>query len=187
MVKRAGLIVVLILAMLGCRAEEPLAERRPSAQRRGPDGIAQQIAEQREGPRTVEDRAPALAMGQILYVPVYSHVYWGSEPKPFNLACTLSLRNVDMQAEITITRVDYYDTQGQLVGHYLESPKVLAPLETTEFYLEERDVSGGSGANFIVAWEAAEPVNVPVVEAVMIGIDSAQGISFLTHGHEIVD
>jgi len=33
----------------------------------------------------------------------------------------------------------------------------------------------------------ATPVNLPVVEAVMIGIDSAQGISFITHGQEIVE
>jgi hypothetical protein len=30
-------------------------------------------------------------------------------------------------------------------------------------------------------------VNLPVVEAVMIGIDSAHGISFITPGQEIVE
>lgn len=130
---------------------------------------------------------PPLPTHQTLYVPVYSHVYWGPRPTPFNLACTLSIRNVDISAPITITSVDYYDTAGTLVGHYLDRPRGLMPLETTEFYIEERDASGGSGANFIVRWESGAPVNPPVVEAVMIGIYSGQGISFTSEAREIVE
>ena len=61
------------------------------------------------------------------------------------------------------------------------------PLETTEFLINERDVAGGSGANFIVRWRSVEPVNPPYVEAVMIGTDAGQGISFVSQAREIVE
>jgi hypothetical protein len=123
--------------------------------------------------------------GQTLYVPVYSHVYWGSNKRPFNLACTLSIRNSDTRLPISLTSVEYFDTTGKLVRSYLDQPRELAPLATRNFYVEERDTSGGSGANFIVRWSADTPTNVPIVEALMIGVDSSQGISFICSAQEI--
>jgi len=123
--------------------------------------------------------APQVARGQTLYVPVYSHVYWGPKARPFDLACTLSIRNADLASEITVTSVDYYDTAGSFVRSHLEAPVVLRPLETVDYYIEEKDTTGGSGANFIVRWRSDRTVNVPVVETVMIGVYSSQGISFV--------
>ena len=51
-----------------------------------------------------------------------------------------------------VTTVDYYDTAGNIVRHFLDQPRALAPLETVDFYIKERDTTGGSGANFIVRW-----------------------------------
>ena len=83
--------------------------------------------------------------GQTLYASVYSHVYWGPEKRHFNLACTLSIRNIDPQSSIVVTAVDYYNTAGALVRHFVDQPRTLAPLETVDFYIKERDTTGGSG------------------------------------------
>lgn len=178
----------MVLALVSCGTEESAVHRRPVDQRRGPEGT--NLPGGRAAPPVdlpLEGRAPRTSTGQTLYVPVYSHVYWGEKPKPFNLACTLSVRNADTEIPIRVTAVDYYNTSGELVGHYLDSEVTLAPLETTEYYVPEHDTVGGSGANFIVKWESPEPVNAPVVEAVMIGIYSGQGLSFVSQAREIVD
>jgi hypothetical protein len=47
------------------------------------------------------------------------------------------------------------------------------------------DTKGGSGANFIVEWIAQTEISEPLVEAVMIGTDSQQGISFVGQGRVI--
>jgi hypothetical protein len=178
--------VCIALLALACNREAPTTHRPPVDQRRSPDSGLEQPAREEPAVRPPRaEQAPRLSTGQALYVPVYSHVYWGEKPEPFNLACTLSIRNIDPQSSITVTAVDYYDTAGTLVGHYLEEDVVLAPLATTEYFVAERDVAGGSGANFIVRWRSPEPVNAPVVEAVMIGVDSGHGISFVSQAREI--
>ncbi|NDY55664.1 DUF3124 domain-containing protein [Desulfovibrio sulfodismutans] len=126
-----------------------------------------------------------LSKGQTIYVPVYSHIYHGIKARPFNLTVTVSVRNTDPRRPLTVLAADYYDTEGGLVRHFLDKPATLPPLATREFIVEERDEAGGSGANCIVRWSAAEPVNAPVVEAVMIGASSNQGISFVCTGRVI--
>ena len=126
-----------------------------------------------------------LSQGQLLYVPVYSHIYIGDRERPFNLAVTLSIRNTDPGSGLRLTAVDYYDTEGRLVRHYLEAPRDLGPLASIRYVVAEKDVQGGSGANFLVRWEAPEPINVPVVESVMIGAQSGQGISFTSQARVI--
>lgn len=130
---------------------------------------------------------PVLSSGQLLYVPVYSHIYIGNRERPFNLAVTLSIRNTDPGASLRLTMVDYYDTEGRLIRHYLESPVELNPLGSIRYVVAEKDVEGGSGANFLVRWEAASAINVPVVETVMIGAQSGQGISFTSEAREILE
>ena len=102
----------------------------------------------------------------------YSHIYVGSREQPFLLTITLSIRNIDSKYPITITRADYYETQGKLLKKYINTPVTLKPLESLRYVVNEKDKSGGSGANFIVTWEAAKPVNPPIVETIMIGAQS---------------
>ena len=128
---------------------------------------------------------PVLSSGQLLYVPVYSHIYIGDKERPFNLAVTLSIRNTDPRSALRLTAVDYYDTEGSLVRHYLEKPLEMKPLASIRYVVAEKDIKGGSGANFLVRWEAAAAMNAPVVEAVMIGAQSGQGISFTSQAREI--
>ena len=126
-----------------------------------------------------------LSKGQILYVPVYSNIYSGPKKIPFNLATILSIRNTDMSNSIKIIAADYYDTKGKLIRKYYPQPIILAPLESTDIFIPEEDTAGGSGANFIVRWNSQKEVNVPVIESVMIGMKSGQGISFVSPGQEI--
>jgi hypothetical protein len=126
-----------------------------------------------------------LSDGQTIYVPAYSHIYSGNRERPFLLTVTLSIRNIDPKYYITITEVDFYETQGKLVKKYLDKPVILKPLESLRYIIPERDKTGGSGANFIVAWKSNKLVNPPIVETVMIGTQSTQGVSFTSRGREI--
>lgn len=123
--------------------------------------------------------------GQTLYVPVYSNIFSAPKKIPFNLATILSIRNTDMSHAITVVTVDYYDTKGKLVRKYCDKPLVLAPLESTEIYIPEDDTAGGTGANFIVRWNSRKEVNAPIVESVMVGMKSGQGISFVSPAQEL--
>jgi len=126
-----------------------------------------------------------LSKGQTVYVPVYSNIFSAPKKIPFNLATILSIRNTDMSNPINILAADYYDTRGKIVRKYLQKPVTLAPLESTDIYIPEEDTTGGSGANFIVKWSSQKEVNVPIIESVMIGMKSGQGISFVSPGQEI--
>jgi len=126
-----------------------------------------------------------LSKGQTLYVPVYSNIFSAPKKIPFNLATILSIRNTDMSNSIKILAADYYDTRGKLVRKYYRQPITLAPLESTDIFIPEDDTAGGTGANFIVRWNSQKEVNVPIIECVMIGMKSGQGISFVSPGQEI--
>ncbi len=116
--------------------------------------------------------------GQTLYVPAYSHIFHQSG-EPRLLTVTLSARNTDRKNDIVLTSVRYYDTSGKERRSLVEKPLRLGPLASTEFVIEQKDKSGGSGASFIVEWMSGQPVNVPVVETVMIDTSNTQGISFV--------
>ncbi|CCH48965.1 DUF3124 domain-containing protein [Pseudodesulfovibrio piezophilus] len=127
-------------------------------------------------------RKMQLSKGQKVYVPVYSHIYQGPKNRPYRLSALLSIRNVDAKNAITITYVRYYDDDGRLVRNFFEDPIVIPPLATREAFISERDSSGGSGANFTVNWTGSGKVSVPIIQAVMIGTASTQGISFVCTG-----
>jgi hypothetical protein len=121
-----------------------------------------------------------------MYVPAYSHIYSGNKERPFLLTVTLSIRNIDPVHPIEITLVDYYKTQGELLKKYIDTPMTLKPLESLRYIIPEKDESGGSGANFIVEWHSEKLVNRPIIESIMIGTQSTQGISFTSRGREIL-
>lgn len=131
------------------------------------------------------DKNFKIAMGQTIYVPVYSHIYHNKQEKIFNIASTLSIRNTDLTNPIIITSVRYYDSNGKLVKQYLERPIQLGSLASTDFVMNKSDTSGGVGANFIVEWVAETEVSEPVVEAVMISTAFQQGISWSSPGRVI--
>lgn len=127
----------------------------------------------------------AAVVGETVYVPVYSHIYQQNQTRTFNLTATLSIRNTDLQNTISIKKVYYYDSDGNLVHRYLDEQKKLKPLSSTSYVIEEEDLRGGVGANYLVLWEAQQMVNKPVIEAVMISTAQNQGISFVSEGRVI--
>ena len=125
-----------------------------------------------------------LPVTQLVYVPVYSHVYYQGG-SPYSLETTLSIRNADPAQAIFVKSVEYFDTSCKLVKTHLDQTIRLAPLQTIEFLVERRDSSGGSGANFLVEWMGERQTNRPLVEAVMVGTAGNQAICFERTGIEI--
>ncbi|MFP4420791.1 MAG: DUF3124 domain-containing protein, partial [Desulfococcaceae bacterium] len=132
------------------------------------------------------DEEPKLSRGQSIYVPAYSHIFGGNKERPFLLAVTLSIRNIDPKNEIEITSVNYYATLGKHLRRFLDEPRRLQPLESLRYVIPEKDESGGSGTNFIVEWISAGLVNPPITECIMIGTQSQQGVSFSSRGRVIL-
>ena len=126
-----------------------------------------------------------LSMGQSVYVSIYSHIYSGIKARPFDLVAILSIRNTDIDQPVMIVAVKYYDTEGKLLKEYLDEPLELKALASTRYIIKENDKAGGSGANFIVKWKSNKKVTPPIIEAVMIGTHSGQGISFVSRGQVI--
>lgn len=122
------------------------------------------------------------SVGQLVYVPVYSHIYQQNRQKTFNLTTTLSIRNADVYRPFTITEVAYYDSKGNLIQQYVDSVEVIPPMASTSYVIEEADLRGGVGANFLVRWHSKEVIYPPVIEAVNITTSQQQGISFLSVG-----
>ena len=128
---------------------------------------------------------PGRSRGQRVYVPAYTHVLIGDRSTTFNLAATLSVRNTDPANAVTVTAIDYYDGSGRLAKRHLERPHVLRPLAATEVFVPESDTSGGFGASFLVTWTAGAAATPPVIECLLIGARSGQGISILSPGRVI--
>ncbi len=128
-----------------------------------------------------------LSDGQTVYLPIYSHIYSGLKGNPFSLAAALSIRNPDPGHPITLVSVKFYDSDGKLVKQYLDNPAELKAMASTCYILTESDTGGGSGANFLAKWTSKAKVSPPLVEGVMIGTRSGQGISFASRGQVIKD
>lgn len=133
-----------------------------------------------------EDTFP-LSRGQAVYVPAYSHIYIGDREHPFYLTVTLSIRNTDSQSPLTLTRADYFDSDGKFLRGYIEAPVSIAPFSSKRIIIKESDKEGGSGASFQVKWHAEKPINQPIIETIMIGTRSQQGISFTSRGQVIAE
>lgn len=132
-------------------------------------------------PAAASDGVPH-ARGEVVYVPVYSSIYVAEGNQTFDLTVTLTVRNTDRDAPLTVRSVDYYDTAGALLHRYVEAPTSLAPLASADTVVRASDTRAGVGGSFVVEWSSAEDVSEPVIEAVMIGAGYQQGISFVSRG-----
>ena len=123
--------------------------------------------------------------GQTVYVPLYSNIFVGDREIAWQLSALLSINNTDPAQPITITRVDYYDSDGKLVRKYLEKSKKLNPMGSAYFYVKTSDTAGGWGANFLVEWTSEKKVNEPIVESLMSGMRGNHSVSFISPGRVI--
>ena len=124
---------------------------------------------------------------QTIYVPIYSHIYADErfKDKPFALTATLSIRNIDPDRPLTLLAADFHDSAGRKLHAYVDSSRLIAPLASVRFVVRENGLQGGSGAKFLVRWQADRPVVAPIVESIMIGTKMQQGISFISRGRVI--
>ncbi len=170
----------LLLLALAC-------QRSPSsAEAPAPPGLAERAPGAAAPPSagaTLEDDG-ALLRGQRIYVPAYSHVFSG-DGQPLLLAITLSVRNTSDRAPITLREVHYLDADGRVVKEHDRGPQSIPPLGSAEFFIPERDTSGGSGASFLLTWSAEEPVSAPVVQAVHLSTRGQLGVSMVTEGRAL--
>ncbi|MCB0047520.1 MAG: DUF3124 domain-containing protein [Caldilineaceae bacterium] len=166
------IVLVALLLLVGCAGSAPGGQ---------PAGETEPAAGALHGKLEPVDIAGLeLPVGQMLYVPAYSEIYDADETQTFNLSIMLSIRNTDLNRSIIIESVRYYNSDGDLVREYVESPLALAPMATGEVAISRVDKTGGTGANFIVVWSATETVHEPVVEALMTSTSQQQGLSFLS-------
>ena len=83
---------------------------------------------------------------------------------------------------LSVNNVNYYNTAGKLIQNYLQTSYLLEPMASTYFFVNQPDMRGGVGGNFIVQWAANKLVNESVIEAVMAGSTGTQGMSFISPG-----
>lgn len=137
-----------------------------------------------------QEAAP-LSTGQSLYLPVYSHLYHGDvhpktgKPSETLVSTHVSIRNTDPKSPLRIVSARYYSTAGRMLREYIDTPKSIPPLGTHELYVPRSDTSGGSGANFIIDWNAERPINPPLVEALHADIREARTLLFITTARPI--
>ena len=130
--------------------------------------------------------------GQTLYLPIYSHMFYGNigrsgKPSHALLSALVSIRNTDPKGALRIRSARYYDTHGKLLGERVPTPVSIPPLGTLELFVELNDASGGSGANFIIRWDADQAVNPPLVESLHANLDGGKAIVFTTQATPIND
>src|SRR5680860_779506 len=121
----------------------------------------------------------------ITYLSIYSQIYSLTEHKTHNLTAMVSLRNTSPYDTIYLLKADYFDTKGHLVRTYFDKAIYLSPLETVEIVIEEADVKGGTGSNFIFDWKIPKSASEPLFEGIMNSTTGQQGISFMTEGKRI--
>lgn len=133
---------------------------------------------------------PPPVRGQLVYLPVYSHIYHGNlgrngTPDKVLLSALVSIRNADPKRPIRVTSARYFNTDGKLLREFVPAPRTVPPFGTIELFVERHDESGGSGANLAVTWEADAAVNPPVIEAVHATIEGGRSVMFSTVGRPI--
>ena len=111
----------------------------------------------------------ARSTGQVLYHPIYSHVWHGDldsrgEPAKTLVSISVSIRNTDPVKPIRVSSAQYFDTDGKRLREYFVSPRTVGPMGTIELFIQRSDDTGGSGANFVIVWRSDSPASPPIVE-----------------------
>lgn len=119
------------------------------------------------------------------YLSVYSEIYSQTEHRTHGLTATVSMRNVNEADTVFIDHADYFNTHGELIRSYFKRPIYIAPMETVEIVIDEEDLEGGTGANFLFKWQIPSGIHPPLFEGVMISSSGQQGLSFTTQGKQL--
>ena len=122
---------------------------------------------------------------EIIYVPIYSDIYVDQQNQSVLLAATLSIRNTSYKDSLFISKIDYFDTKGDMVRSYIDNVISIPPMATVNYVVDKNDDTGGPGANFIVELNAKTKNVDPIIQAVMIGQTGNKGFSFTTEGYVV--
>ena len=136
--------------------------------------------------------ARPLTKGQALFLPIYSHMLYGNigrsgSANKVMLSALVSIRNTDPRRPLRVLSARYYETQGKFLREYVQKPTVLPPFGTLELFVELHDESGGSGANFLIKWEADTAINPPLVEALHANMDSGKAVILTTQAVPVLE
>ncbi len=164
--KRIGVLLLIFIGIISCEEELKLSSLDPV------------IWKNRAARISIID---SLETGET-YLSIYSQIYNRSERKRHNLTAVASLRNTSSTDTIYITKAEYYNGQGKVIRTYFDFPIYLAPMETVEIVIDEIDVEGGTGSNFIFDWQKAESTTEPLFEGIMTSVMGQQGLSMITQG-----
>lgn len=131
-----------------------------------------------------------LTNGQTLYLPIYSHLYHGDpdssgKPQEVLVSAHVSIRNTDNRTPLKVISARYFDTEGRMLKEYVPQAQTVAPMGTLELFVPYKDVSGGSGANFVITWTAETRINPPLVEALHSDIRASRALVFVTAARAI--
>lgn len=171
MKKNNGILFLLILLIAGCGSPDP------NATKSGEDEL-----KSLELDRTLSKKDKKYE--DLVYVPIYSDIYISRVNQSSLLSATLSVRNTSPNDSLFVTKIDYYNTEGDLVKQFIKQPIGLAPMATVNYVIEKEDTSGGPGANFIVNLYSNNKIK-PLIQAVMIGENGNKGFAFSTDGYSI--
>ena len=133
---------------------------------------------------------PGKSLGETLYLPIYSHIWHGEmdkrgQPMKTLVSVSVSIRNTDPVKAIRINSAQYYDTDGKKLREYLTSPKTIGPMGTYELFVPRSDDTGGSGANFVIAWKSDTPASPPIVEGLHANLPVGRSIAFTTSARSV--
>jgi hypothetical protein len=134
--------------------------------------------------------ATALTNGQVLYLPIYSHIWHGEadgkrRPMKTLVSVSISIRNTDPNKSILVTSARYFDTDGKKLKDYISTPITIGPMGTYELFIPRSDDTGGSGANFVISWRSGVNVNAPIVEALHVNLPAGRAFVFTTTARQI--
>lgn len=137
------------------------------------------------GKRSIEIKSNDSLVHGSTYLSIYSQIYSQTEHRTHNLTATVSMRNANKTDTVYINKAEYFDTKGHSIRTYFNKTIFIAPMETVEIIIDERDNKGGTGANFIFDWTKKPESNDPIFEAIMISTSGQQGLSFTTQGQKL--
>ncbi len=134
--------------------------------------------------------AVSRSTGQMLYLPIYSHVWHGDldsrgEPAKALVSVSVSIRNTDPAKPIRVSSAQYFDTDGKRLREYVSAPRTIAPMRTYELFIPRSDDTGGSGANFVIVWKSDSPASPPIVEGFHANLPAGRSIAFTTSARPI--
>ncbi|HMW16696.1 MAG TPA: DUF3124 domain-containing protein [Accumulibacter sp.] len=128
--------------------------------------------------------------GQTVYVPIYSELRHGNVSSSGRvdsilLSALVSVRNTDPKTAIRVVSALYYNTDGALVRNSIQAPRVVPPFGTLEVFVEMRENAGGSGANYVIKWDAQTMASPPIIEALHSRFQAGYSVAFISRGRVI--